>query len=143
MSTFGAHAGVWRLPPDPRGQLAADGATWELVEEPRLVRFTRRGRVAGAVAGLAGSAAILMVVAGLPASSPTSVDRAGRAAASDVTSVSSRRVVVAQGDSLWEIALRLNPEGDPRETVVRLRRLNGLESNLIHPGQVLLVPGDS
>ncbi len=31
-------------------------------------------------------------------------------------------------------------DADPREVVTRIRELNGMRSNLIHPGQVLLVP---
>ena len=67
----------------------------------------------------------------------------GRALASDTPSprpVSTQSVVVEQGDSLWLIAGRTAPDSDPREVVTRIRELNGMRSNLIQPGQVLLVP---
>lgn len=49
-------------------------------------------------------------------------------------------VVVQAGDSLWSIAERVAPERDPREVVTAVRELNGLRSNLIQPGQVVLLP---
>ncbi|MGB8022060.1 MAG: LysM peptidoglycan-binding domain-containing protein [Candidatus Nanopelagicales bacterium] len=81
-------------------------------------------------------------VALLPALALDGASQAGRGISGTVAIAASRHVVVEQGDSLWEIARQLSPEADPRETVVKLRLLNGLESNLIHPGQVLLVPQD-
>lgn len=144
MSTYGAHPEVWnpathaRRAAAPRsGRKARPSA-----QEPRLIRFTRRGRVAGVVAVLVVTSGVMAGVAGLPARIPAWAERTGSGDSSNAASAPSRHVVVVQGDSLWEIALRLRPESDPRETVVRLRRLNGLRSNLIQPGQVLLVPGD-
>jgi len=67
----------------------------------------------------------------------------GRVLAADATAprpVTTRTVVVEQGDSLWLIAGRTAPDADPREVVTRIRELNGMRSNLIHPGQALLVP---
>ena len=54
--------------------------------------------------------------------------------------VTTLSVVVVQGDSLWRIAERVAPGTDPREVVEGIRTLNGMRSNLIRPGQVLLVP---
>jgi nucleoid-associated protein YgaU len=99
------------------------------------VRLTRRGRLArsGALAALV----VLLAV------SVADVVGGGRALASDTPSprpVTTQSVVVEQGDSLWLIAGRTAPESDPREVVTRIRELNGMRSNLIQPGQVLLVP---
>jgi LysM repeat protein len=91
------------------------------------VRLTRRGRVAVFVALLAAAAAGLIGVstAGVAAD-------AGKA----------RPVVVVQpGDTLWEIAVRTRPTGDPFATVEAIRELNGLPGYTIHPGQKLRVPG--
>jgi LysM repeat protein len=63
--------------------------------------------------------------------------RAGTGWAPPVVTAS---VIVQQGDSLWTIAQQVSPGADPREVVSRIRDLNGLRSNLIQPGQVLLVP---
>lgn len=49
-------------------------------------------------------------------------------------------VVVEEGDSLWAIAERVMPAADPRGVVEDIRSLNGMRSNLIQPGQALLVP---
>jgi nucleoid-associated protein YgaU len=119
MSTYGA-AAVWV----PAGPASAHD-----------VRLTRRGRLArsGALAALV----ILLAV------SVTDVVGGGRALAADTVvpePVSTQSVVVEQGDSLWLIAGRAAPEADPREVVTRIRELNGMRSNLIHPGQVLLLP---
>jgi hypothetical protein len=99
------------------------------------VRLTRRGR-------LLRSLAMLLVVVALAAVSVARL--AGepvRAGAVEVTTpVATASVVVEQGDSLWNIAQRLAPATDPREVVHEMRELNGLRSNLIQPGQVLLVP---
>lgn len=50
-------------------------------------------------------------------------------------------VVVEQGDTLWDLALRYGPPGtDARKTVCETRRANHLAASLIHPGDVLRIP---
>ncbi|MYK55705.1 MAG: LysM peptidoglycan-binding domain-containing protein [Acidimicrobiia bacterium] len=50
-------------------------------------------------------------------------------------------VVVSPGDTLWEIADRFSPDSvDLRVVVQELVELNGLESKVLRPGQVLQVP---
>ena len=50
-------------------------------------------------------------------------------------------VVVAAGDTLWEIADRFSPDSaDLRVVVQELVELNELESKVLRPGQVLQVP---
>ena len=50
-------------------------------------------------------------------------------------------VVVSSGDTLWEIADRFSPESvDLRAVVRELVELNGLESKVLRPGQVIQVP---
>src|ERR671924_209216 len=49
-----------------------------------------------------------------------------------------RRYVVAEGDTLWEIARRLvGPEGDPRPVVERIREANRLGTAVLIEGQPL------
>lgn len=50
-----------------------------------------------------------------------------------------RQYRVKPGDTLWSIAERTFP-GDPREGVWELRERNDLESAVIVPGQVLVLP---
>jgi len=48
---------------------------------------------------------------------------------------------VEAGDTLWEIAGVVTPEGhDVRATVLDIKQMNGLSSSLIVPGQILVVP---
>ncbi len=125
MSTVGAAAG-WApsRPASSRPALAGHD-----------VRLTRRGR-------LARSGALVALVI-LLAISVLDVVGGGRALASATSAprqIPTQTVVVEQGDSLWLIAGRTAPSADPREVVTRIRELNGMRSNLIQPGQVLLVP---
>jgi LysM repeat protein len=49
--------------------------------------------------------------------------------------------VVRSGDTLWEIAEERTAAGeDVRGTITSIRRLNDLDSSMIQPGEVLLVP---
>jgi nucleoid-associated protein YgaU len=119
MASYGA-AAVWGGP---------------MVEGPQHgVRLTRRGRLVRSLVLMVLVVALAAVWMGRLTGEPA---RAGTDGAPPVVTAS---VVVQQGDSLWNIAQRVSPDADPREVVDRIRDLNGLRSNLIQPGQVLLVP---
>ena len=47
---------------------------------------------------------------------------------------------VVPGETLWNIGKFYSPHEDPRKTVYLIRKINGLSSPVIHPGQELLVP---
>ncbi len=50
---------------------------------------------------------------------------------------------VEAGDRLWDIAAERTVDGeDVRETLHAIRRLNSLDSSVLQPGQVLVVPVD-
>lgn len=49
-------------------------------------------------------------------------------------------MTVQSGDSLWTIAMNTSQLSDPRETVDRIREMNGLRDSVIVPGQQLIVP---
>jgi len=51
-------------------------------------------------------------------------------------------VIVRQGDTLWGLAQRHGPKHrDIRETIDRIRRLNGLEARAnLQPGERLMIP---
>lgn len=98
---------------------------------PAAVRLTDRGRallvtVLLLVGLLAGSlVAERWAAADAPAGQ---VPRAGGA------------VIVQPGDTLWEIAVRVAPQRDPRDTVARLVAANGLSGVQVRAGQQLVVP---
>lgn len=48
------------------------------------------------------------------------------------------KVVVANGDTLWSIAM--NVKGNVKENVYDIKKVNGLNSSIIYEGQELLVP---
>ena len=50
-----------------------------------------------------------------------------------------KTVKVKSGDTLWEIASANNDDKDIREYIYNMKKLNNLESDIIHAGQVLLL----
>lgn len=49
-------------------------------------------------------------------------------------------VFVREGETLWKIAQKLNGDGDIREFIHQIKKLNKLEHSVIYPGQRLIVP---
>lgn len=103
------------------------------------VRLTRRGRLTVTVTllVLALAVGLLSLRAAAPAgggadSAAATSQTAGTAATSTLT--------VAPGDTLWAIAVRVDPHSDPRAVVERLRELNGLASTQLRAGEELVVP---
>lgn len=98
------------------------------------VRLTRRGR-------LARTAALVLALGLLALSLVNTLGaRSAQAGTSPSTRVATTSVTVSQGDSLWGIAQAAYPTTDPREVVLAIRELNAMRSNLIHPGEALLIP---
>lgn len=66
----------------------------------------------------------------------------GPAASASVENASVARtvVVVKHGETLWDIAREVNPQGDTRDTVVRIMELNSLTSTSVDAGQRLEIP---
>lgn len=54
-----------------------------------------------------------------------------------------RTHVVQSGETLWDVALEVDPTVDTRDVVERLVDLNGLASVDLRPGQELLLPSSS
>ena len=90
------------------------------------VRLTRRGRaVVILLALLLAGVGVL-----LAASASQAADPAGPP----------RSVVVRSGDTLWSIAARYAPGGDPFATIDQIRRLNGLSGYTVPVGVRLVLP---
>ena len=91
----------------------------------RLAQRDRVLRVAGAVA------VTLAVVAAL-----SWLGQAASAGLPTETAV----VRVGAGETVWDVAVRVAPESDPRAVVQRIRELDGMTSSAVQPGQQLQVP---
>lgn len=90
------------------------------------IRLTRRGRVVLASLAAAIALAIGSVAVG--------------AQAGGESEVTFQTVVVAPGDTLWEIAGEVAGDRDVRDVVAMLERVNGLTTTELTVGQVLEVP---
>ena len=100
---------------------------------PQRLRLTRRGRVAIAVFG-----AVVMSLVGLASAGGTRT--AGPAAPAGGAGHSMARIVVQPGQTLWTIAVRADPQADPRLVVQRIITANALRNGSVQAGQSLLVP---
>lgn len=49
-------------------------------------------------------------------------------------------LTVGHGDTLWSLAVEVAPDVDPREVISEFKRLNGLTSSSVLPGQQLAIP---
>ncbi len=89
-------------------------------------RLTHRGRVVVLLAGLVALLAIGVVFAGVSLASeepePTET------------------IVVAPGDTLWDISSALSDDGDVRSTMRHIEQLNSLDTVALAVGQQLEVP---
>jgi len=56
------------------------------------------------------------------------------------TAPTSRQVVVHSGESLWDIAVRVDPKSDPRQTMWDIKLLNHMSDSRLDAGQALIVP---
>ena len=91
------------------------------------MRLTTRGR---RVVVVSASVLILLVMNAVDPLSARAQD--GRPAAVSI--------VVSPGQTLWDIALAVAPQADPRSTIFDIQQLNHMATADLAEGQVLLVP---
>ena len=98
-------------------------------------RLTRRGERVVAIA-----VTLLSVVAfSFISIVVSSVVQASQAPVAE--SVATTEITVASGDTLWDIAVAVDPSADPRATIDRIERLNAMTpGTVLQAGQSLLVP---
>jgi hypothetical protein len=85
--------------------------------------------------------AVLVVTLASSALAPGAVAGDWSADADTGTGSGTVAVVVAPGDTLWDLAQRHAPDRDPREFVAEVYRINDLpESGLVRAGDRLLLP---
>jgi len=63
-----------------------------------------------------------------------------RAAQADPTGPTTAVIKVEAGQSLWDVAVAIAPNEDPRATIWTIKALNGLEKSEVQAGQALTVP---
>ena len=63
-----------------------------------------------------------------------------RAAQADSTGPTTAVIKVEAGQSLWDVAVAIAPNEDPRSTIWTIKALNGLETSEVQAGQALIVP---
>ncbi|UFN46450.1 LysM peptidoglycan-binding domain-containing protein [Nocardioides okcheonensis] len=93
------------------------------------VRLTRRGRLVVFLTALV----VTLVVAVALAGGAVGTDSAGE-------QVPTETITVAPGDTLWDIASGVAVDGDVRDAMTQIERLNALESASLSAGQKLRVP---
>jgi hypothetical protein len=97
------------------------------------LRLTRRGRVV-----LVGFLVIAVVLVWLVAAGGAAATGSGVSPGGYEKHLS--QVVVEPGDSLWSIAVRVEPNADPRLVIQQITDINALPSAEIAAGQRLWVP---
>jgi nucleoid-associated protein YgaU len=101
------------------------------------IRLTRRGRIVVGTAAVIGAAAlaglIWLVIGGQAQAS-------SHAAPAGPWRDSVQRVVVRPGQTLWGIAVKVDPLADPRVVIPEIVELNSLRGTGLRIGQVLWVP---
>ena len=65
-----------------------------------------------------------------------------RAVQADATVPTTAVVKVEAGQSLWDVAVAIAPNEDPRSTIWTIKALNGLETSEVQAGQALIVPAN-
>jgi Tfp pilus assembly protein FimV len=90
--------------------------------------YVRRRRTAAVL----GTALIVVLL------SPLAAGAVRRGEASD--GPAQRAVVVREGDTLWSIALQVQPDQDARATIDAIQQLNQVDAGGLVPGQTLVVP---
>ncbi|CAB4341448.1 MAG: LysM peptidoglycan-binding domain-containing protein [Actinobacteria bacterium] len=90
------------------------------------IRLTQRGRTVVALLAMIAGVLTFLAIGALTAQ------------AQSVTQMTT--VVVHSGESLWDIAVAISPESDPRSTIYDIQQINGLTTSEVLEGQELIVP---
>lgn len=63
-----------------------------------------------------------------------------KSAQAETATPSTAVITVEAGQSLWDVAVAIAPNEDPRATIWTIKALNGLETSEVQAGQALVVP---
>jgi len=117
-----------RTTPQVRAHRSARMAKPNVSMQRPAAQLTRRGRLVVLLGGVIALFSVMMVFGQL---ANATGENAGPA---------TQVVVVQSGESLWSIAQAVAPGADPRETIARIRDLNGMTSAVVVKGQSIIVP---
>lgn len=93
------------------------------------IRLTRRGRRVVAILALIPIAITFLLIG-----------TRGAVASDGSTAATTQAIVVQPGQSLWDVAVTIDPEADPRETIWVIQQLNDMKTSEVLAGQELIVP---
>lgn len=113
---------------DSQRHLQVVPANYRVVKVKQPVKLTRRGRRLVALLAILPIVAVFFLMG----------TRGAQADSSAEATTSS--VVVKPGQSLWDIAVNVDPNADPRETIWVIEQLNGMKTADVLAGQELIVP---
>lgn len=131
--------------------VSGSGRAW--LETESALHLTRRGRLT--VSAISALALVLLVfawvstslVGAIPAEANVANGvQAVRSDGSDGAVLMSKSVpaliehVVVPGETVWSMAIALAGDSDPRAYVLRIQKLNGLDSGALHVGDMVLLP---
>ena len=116
-----------RIPAQIPAQRSARSASRPAPQGP--VRLTRRGRVV-----------VTLLIVGVILGALVIFSGQSVATGDAGAPVPTRTVVVGEGDTLWAIAAEVAGDGDIRETVHAIEKLNSLSGPALEVGQEIAVP---
>jgi hypothetical protein len=93
------------------------------------IRLTRRGRRVIALLAIIPIALTFLLIG-----------MRGAVATDGTVQSETQSVVVKPGQSLWDVAVAISPNTDPRETIWLIQQLNTMETSEVLAGQALIVP---
>jgi hypothetical protein len=93
------------------------------------IRLTRRGRRVVALLAIIPIALTFLLIG-----------MRGAVATDGSIQSETQSVVVKPGQSLWDVAVAISPNTDPRETIWLIQQLNTMETSEVLAGQALVVP---
>ena len=93
------------------------------------IRLTRRGRRVVALLAIVPIALTFLLIG-----------MRGAVATDGTVQSETQSVVVKPGQSLWDVAVAISPNTDPRETIWLIQQLNTMETSEVLAGQALIVP---
>ena len=111
----------------PNHLVLVQDQTFRVQNQP--IRLTRRGRRVVALLAIIPIALTFLLIG-----------MRGAVATDGTVQSETQSVVVKPGQSLWDVAVAISPNTDPRETIWLIQQLNTMETSEVMAGQALIVP---